>query len=65
MARINHLTSIKKIHAEMRKVYREARGGTIPIQDGKDLYYMLKILSETLKTGDLEERIEALEAGIK
>jgi hypothetical protein len=49
----------------MAKVYREARGGELPIEDASRLVHMLAQLRAGLESGVLEQRIAALEEQIR
>ena len=58
--KINLATS-EDIRRELAKVYREARGGTLPIGDGTKLCFMLVQLLKAHEMSVLEMRVEALE----
>lgn len=49
------------VSRELAKLYREARGGRIKVEDASRLANILAILSRILTDSELEARIEALE----
>ena len=55
------LDSISDIKREMAKVYREARSGTVDVQDATKLTWCLQAVAKVIESGDLEKRIELLE----
>jgi hypothetical protein len=56
------LTSIGHIRAEMAAVYRQARNGTIDPATGTKFVFILVALAKLIETGELEQRLEKLEA---
>lgn len=48
--------------AELARVYRAAKQGTMPAQDATRLAYILTQLRQTIEAVVLERRIDALEA---
>lgn len=56
------LTKISDVRYEVAKLYREARTGKIDVQDATRLAYLLQVLAKIIENGELEKRIEALEA---
>ena len=51
-----------EIGDELARLYRRARAGEIDVQAAGRLAYVLSLLAKVLEAGDLERRIEALEA---
>lgn len=47
---------------ELARLYREAKSGGRDVSEASKLANMLAILARMIETGDLEARIEALEA---
>jgi hypothetical protein len=47
---------------EMAKIYREARSKKIDVTDASRLVNILSLISRAISEGDLEARLEALEA---
>ena len=45
----------------MAKLYREARSGSIDIQDATKLTWCLQAVTKVIEGSDLEKRIEILE----
>jgi hypothetical protein len=60
MSRIR-LNTIADVAKEYRKLYREARAGTLATAEASKLGYLLSALANLLATSDLEARLEALE----
>ncbi|KJV07547.1 hypothetical protein [Methylocucumis oryzae] len=56
------LDTMQDVKREMAKVYREARSGTIDVQDATKLTWCLQAVGKVIEGSDLEKRIEALEA---
>ncbi len=56
--RLNSLGDIKK---EMGRLYREARTGSVDVQDAAKLTWCLQAIAKTIESSDLEQRITALE----
>ena len=56
------LDSIEAVRREAARVYREMRSGALPAQSGTRLIYALGEISKLLVLGQLEARIDALEA---
>lgn len=55
------LDSMQDIKREMAKLYREARSGSIDIQDATKLTWCLQAVTKVIEGSDLEKRIEILE----
>lgn len=60
MARLR-LNTVGDIAKEYRKLYREARAGTIATAEASKLGYLLSALAGVLATGELEQRLADLE----
>lgn len=60
MARLR-LNSLSDVAKEIRKLYRESRGGTLALSDAPKLAYLLNMLAGILTASDLEERLAKLE----
>lgn len=60
MARLR-LNTVGDIAKEYRKLYREARAGTLATSEASKLGYLLSALAGVLATSQLEERLAALE----
>ncbi len=56
------LDSAQDVRREMSRVYRECRSYLVDVQDGSKLIFMLSQLLKAIETGDIEARLEALEA---
>ena len=57
------LETVQDARKEMSKLYREARAGKIDIQDASRLANILMLIGRMIEGSDLEQRLEALEAG--
>ena len=60
MARIR-LQTLGDVAKEYRKLYREARAGTLSTAEASKLGYLLNMLAGILTASDLEERLAKLE----
>lgn len=56
------LNTANDVQQELARLYRQMKAGQIPTQDGSRLAYVLNLLRQSIETGDLETRIQALEA---
>jgi hypothetical protein len=56
------LTNLSDVAKELKKLYREARGGKLATAEATKLAYLLNMLAGILTASDLEERLAALEA---
>lgn len=56
------LRTANDVQRELARLYRQMKAGQIPTQDGSRLAYVLNLLRQSIETGDLEARIQALEA---
>ena len=56
------LRSQSEIADELARLYRRARAGEVDAQTAGRLAYILRLLSKVREVGDLEQRIEQLEA---
>lgn len=56
------LDSAQDVRREMSRVYRECRSGLLDVMDASKLTYILSLLLKAIETGDIEARLEALEA---
>lgn len=56
------LRTAHDVRRELARLYRQAKAGQIPTQDASRLAYILNLLRQSIETGDLEARIQALEA---
>ena len=61
-ARIGKLQTAEEIAVEYRRIYRKARQGDMDMQTAKGLAWMLKQLSGIISEGEIEKRLEILEA---
>ena len=57
------LTKVGHVRDELARVYREARRGDLSTNQAGKLTYILMAIKQVIETGDLEQRIEALENG--
>ena len=57
------LGTVREVHRELQRVYREARGGRLPTQTATRLAYLLNLMAQMIVQSDLEARIEVLEQG--
>jgi len=55
------LDTVGNVRKEMAKIYRESRSGLLDTQDLTKLTYCLNIISKTIESSDLEQRIKKLE----
>ncbi|OOG57456.1 hypothetical protein [Polaromonas sp. C04] len=56
------LSSAEDVRRELARIYREGKTGARDVSDVSRLANVLQILARCIETGDLERRIEALEA---
>jgi hypothetical protein len=56
------LADVRQIRAELSRVYRQAKAGEIDTTTATRLAYMLDLMSRMIERGELENRIELLEA---
>jgi len=56
------LKTAENVRAELAKLYRQARAGSIEVGDASKLGNLLQILGRMIETSDLEKRLEVLEA---
>jgi hypothetical protein len=56
------LQTIGDVQSQLARLYREARSGTIKVEDASRLANILAILGRMIGDSDLEDRIAALEA---
>ena len=55
------LDTLQDVRREMAKVYREARSGSVDVQEATKLTWMLQAVGKVIEGSDLEKRIEQLE----
>jgi hypothetical protein len=55
------LHDARAIRRELASVYRDARAGTIEVQDATRLGYLLDLLRKAYETSELQGRLEVLE----
>lgn len=55
------LESVRDVQHQVARLFRDARSGTIKVEDASRLANILAILSRMIAEGDLEARVEALE----
>lgn len=60
MARLR-LNTVSDVAKELRKLYREARAGTLATSEASKLAFLLNMLANIMTTGELEARLAALE----
>ena len=60
--RIGPLNSVGGVLNELARVYREARRGQLDLSDATRLAMILREIRSALESGDIERRIDALEA---
>nr|CAK32568.1 hypothetical protein 10D02-34 [uncultured organism] len=60
--RVAALDTVGHVVSELGKVYRLARRGELDLADAKSLTYVLREIRCALEAGDVERRLEALEA---
>lgn len=56
------LNSVRDVQSQLARLYREARSGTIKVEDASRLANILAILGRMIGDSDLEARIAELEA---
>lgn len=59
---VGNLKNQAGISSEMRRIYRESRRGLIDPDTGKVLMNMLRIISETHLSVELEQALESIES---
>lgn len=59
--RVGPLNTAQRVRAELARVYKDARQGTISTQDASRLAFILTALYKVIEGSDLERRIEQLE----
>jgi hypothetical protein len=57
------LQSVNDVQSQLARLYREARSGSIRVEDASRLANILAILGRMIGDSDLEARIAALETG--
>ena len=62
--RIGRLNTVGGVVTELGRVYREARRGSLDLADATRLAYILREIRCALEAGDIERRIEVLEATV-
>ena len=60
--RIGPLDTVGGVVAELGKIYRQARQSELDVEDAKRLTYILREIRCALEAGDIERRLDALEA---
>lgn len=56
------LNSVRDVQSQLARLFREARSGTIKVEDASRLANILAILGRMIGDSDLEARIAELEA---
>jgi hypothetical protein len=59
------LDSLARVRFELTRIYRQARDGERDVSDASKLAHILVAIGRILEGGDLEKRIEALEAAAR
>ena len=59
------LKTIDDVRVEMARVYRDMRAARIDTQEGTRLCYVLAQLGKLIESGEIEQRLEALEGVLK
>ena len=59
------LKTIDDVRVEMARGYRDMRANRIDTADGTKLAYVLAQLGKLIEVGEIEQRVEALEAVLK
>lgn len=57
------LRNVHEVRAELCKVYREMRGGKLPVDHGSKYAHVLQVIARLFETTDLAERVQRLEEG--
>lgn len=60
--RIGPLNTVGGVVTELGRVYRKARRGVMDMSEAKSLTYVLRELRCALEAGDVERRLDELEA---
>jgi hypothetical protein len=55
-------TTLRAVRAELWRLFLDARHGTVSAPDAARLGYLLSLIGRLIESGELERRIEALEA---
>jgi hypothetical protein len=55
------LKTAENVRAELARLYRQARAGSIEVGDASKLGNLLQVLGRMIETSDLEKRLEKLE----
>ena len=58
---VGQLSSIAQVRRELRKIYVDMRRGHLAPSDGTKLAFVLGMIARLIESGELEQRIEALE----
>ena len=56
------LDTLADVKREMAKVYRESRNGLLDYQDSTKAVWVLERIGKIIEVGEIEKRLEALEA---
>lgn len=56
------LTNARGVRRELSAVYADVRNGVIDNDTGRTLAFMLRVLLESIRIDEIEERLTALEA---
>lgn len=56
------LETVGNVRRELARIYREARRGELATQEATRFAYLLDLMSRMIERGELERRVEALEA---
>ena len=57
------LATVRDVQGQLARLYREARSGTVRVEDASRLANILAILGRMIGDSDLEARIAVLETG--
>jgi hypothetical protein len=63
--KVGPLTTISRVRAELARVYRDARQGTIETSDATRLAFILVSLGRLIEQSDLEARMNAVERALE
>jgi hypothetical protein len=60
--RVGHLRTIGAVASELGRLYRAVRRGQVSTIDGYRCAAILNVLRQTIESGEVEQRLEQLEA---
>lgn len=62
--RVGRLDHVAGVTRELARLYRDVRAGRVSSSDGARMGYLLSVIRQTIETGELAARLEAIETEI-